>query len=46
MVMAVYLVGVVALFAMFYPVLSGYPVSVDYVNNFLKWSSQWIFIKG
>ena len=44
--MAVYTVAVIALFAMFYPVLSGYPVSMDYVRNYLKWFSQWVFVKG
>ncbi len=36
----------VVLFLMFYPVLSGYPVSVDYVKNFLKWSSEWVLVAG
>lgn len=44
--MAVYVVAVIALFAMFYPVLSGYPVSMDYVRNCLKWFSQWYFVSG
>jgi len=29
------------LFMMFYPVLSGMPVKVWYINNFLKWFSSW-----
>ncbi|MBS7298393.1 MAG: glycosyltransferase family 39 protein [Eubacteriales bacterium] len=45
-VMVVYLVGAISLFAMFYPVLSGYPVSMDYVKTFLKWFSTWVFVKG
>ncbi len=35
---------VIALFVMFYPVLSGQPCSVDYVNTFLKWFDSWILI--
>ncbi|MDR1736413.1 MAG: glycosyltransferase family 39 protein [Oscillospiraceae bacterium] len=31
----------VALFAMFYPVLAGYPVSYTYVSDFLKWIPGW-----
>lgn len=34
----------IVLFAMFYPVLSGYPVSVDYVKTFLKWFDSWVLI--
>jgi len=34
----------VVLFIMFYPVLSGYPVSVDYVKNYLKWFDSWVLI--
>ena len=45
-IMAGYALAAVILFAMFYPVLSGYPVSVDYVKNFLKWSSQWVLVSG
>ncbi|MBQ8637276.1 MAG: glycosyltransferase family 39 protein [Clostridia bacterium] len=44
--MALYLVGTVVLFVMFYPVLSGYPVSMDYVKTFLKWSNEWVLISG
>lgn len=44
--LAVYALCAAALFAMFYPVLSGQPVSVWYVKHFLKWSSQWIFVSG
>jgi hypothetical protein len=35
---------VILLFAMFYPVLSGMPVSVQYVKTFLKWFSSWVLI--
>ncbi len=34
----------VILFAMFYPVLSGHPVNVDYVKDYLKWFSSWVLI--
>ncbi|MEE0943833.1 MAG: glycosyltransferase family 39 protein [Clostridia bacterium] len=44
--MAVYLICSVMLFAMFYPVLSGYPVNINYVKTFLKWSEEWVFISG
>ena len=35
---------VIVLFVMFYPVLSGAPVSVDYVKHFLKWFDSWVLI--
>lgn len=35
---------VILLFAMFYPVLSGMPVSTDYVQTFLKWLPDWVLI--
>ncbi|MCC8170156.1 MAG: phospholipid carrier-dependent glycosyltransferase, partial [Oscillospiraceae bacterium] len=35
---------VIVLFAMFYPVLSGQPVSTDYVVTFLKWFNSWVLI--
>lgn len=34
----------IVLFIMFYPVLSGHAVSVDYVTHFLKWFSSWVLI--
>lgn len=34
----------IVMFAMFYPVLSGHAVSVDYVTHFLKWFSTWVLI--
>ena len=39
-----YTVLVIVLFIMFYPVLSGVPVSVDYVKHFLKWFDSWVLI--
>lgn len=41
---AVYVVIAIVLFAMFYPVLSGQPVNVDYVKNWLKWFDSWVLI--
>ncbi|MCD8180566.1 MAG: glycosyltransferase family 39 protein [Firmicutes bacterium] len=35
---------VIVMFIMFYPVLSGQPVSVDYVKTFLKWFDSWVLI--
>ncbi|MGO4374451.1 phospholipid carrier-dependent glycosyltransferase, partial [Paenibacillus sp. MCAF20] len=33
----------VALFIMFYPVLSGMTVSSDYIRHWLRWFSSWVF---
>ena len=41
---ALYTLGVIVLFAMFYPVLSGVPVSADYVDKFLKWQDGWVLV--
>jgi dolichyl-phosphate-mannose-protein mannosyltransferase len=38
-----YLVIVVVLFIMFYPIMSGMVVSKDYVSRFLRWRSTWYF---
>ena len=35
---------VFALFVLFYPVISGMPVSVDFVAERLRWLSGWIFV--
>ena len=35
---------VLALFALFYPVLSGAPVSIDFVSRFLRWFPAWILV--
>ncbi len=40
----VYVGIAILLFIMFYPVLSGQPCSVDYVNTFLKWFNSWHLI--
>ena len=34
----------VILFAVFYPVLSGMPCSVDYAKNCLEWFNSWILL--
>ena len=34
---------VVALFALFYPVLSGLPVSSDFIQTYLQWLPRWHF---
>lgn len=39
-----YCAAAFGLFLMFYPVLSGQPVSADYVNDGLKWMSDWALI--
>ncbi|MBR3470648.1 MAG: phospholipid carrier-dependent glycosyltransferase [Lachnospiraceae bacterium] len=33
-----------ALFIMFYPVLSGQPVDVNYVTKYLKWFKTWVLV--
>lgn len=38
----VYVAVAIGLFALFYPVLSGYPITVDFANKFLKWFSTWV----
>ncbi len=40
----VYAVCTVLLFAAFYPVLSGMPVSVSYVSTFLRWFDSWVLL--
>lgn len=35
---------VLGLFILFYPVLSGTPVSVDFVDTFLRWFPTWLFV--
>ena len=34
-------VGAVAVFALFYPVISGAPVSSSFIHNYLKWFPSW-----
>ncbi len=35
--------GAVAMFALFYPVISGAPVSTTYIHSYLKWFPSWFF---
>ena len=34
----------IGLFVLFYPVLSGQPVSMDYVQNGLRWLAGWVLV--
>lgn len=40
----IYVIMAVALFAMFYPVISGMPVSDGYVSHFLRWFDSWVLL--
>ncbi len=40
----VYTVAAIVLFAMFYPVLSGYPITISYAN-ILKWFDSWVLVQ-
>ncbi len=44
--LVIYLLSAIALFILFYPVLSGYPISTDYVTNILRWMSGWVLVSG
>ena len=35
----------VALFVMFYPVISGVAVSPEYVKHYLKWFDSWVLLR-
>ena len=39
-----YAVAAFALFVLFYPVLSGQPVTTEYVDKFLRWCDGWVLI--
>ena len=39
-----YTAAAVALFLLFYPVLSGQPVELEFVNDGLKWLSGWVLV--
>ncbi len=43
--MFVYAGAAVALFIMFYPVLSGAPTTVSYAENWLKWFENWVLLQ-
>ena len=40
----VYTAAAIVLFAMFYPVLSGYPITISYAN-ILKWFDSWVLVQ-
>lgn len=40
----VYAVIAVALFALFYPVLSGQPISLEFAEKWLKWFDSWVLV--
>lgn len=42
--LVVFLIITIGLFVMFYPVISGMPVSGDYVTRFLRWQDSWVLI--
>ena len=44
----IYLYGalVIIAFVMFYPVLSGQPISTQWVKNGLRWLNSWVLIGG
>ena len=35
---------VIALFVLFYPVLSGQPIDADFVDKFLRWLDSWVLV--
>ena len=43
--MFVYAGAAVVLFIMFYPVLSGTPTTISYVENWLKWFDSWVLLQ-
>lgn len=42
----IYVALAIVLFIMFYPVLSGLPVNIHYVERFLKWFDSWVLIQN
>ena len=42
--LGIYLATTIGLFVMFYPVISGMPVSGEYVTKFLRWQDNWVLI--
>ncbi len=43
--MFVYLGAAIVLFIMFYPVLSGAPITISYAENWLKWFDNWVLLQ-
>lgn len=44
MITAGYVAVSLILFALFYPVLSGYPVGMDFAKTWLKWFKSWVLV--
>lgn len=44
--LGLYALAAIAMFAMFYPVLSGHTVSISYVDTFLRWMKSWVLVYG
>ena len=44
MILSLYGMATFLLFVLFYPVLSGQPVEVEYVDKYLRWFDSWILI--
>ena len=44
--MLCYAVCAVLLFALFYPVLTGINVNPTFVDDFLRWSNEWVLVRG
>lgn len=42
----VYVAAAIGLFVLFYPVLSGQPVSAEFVNTYLRWFDSWQLISA
>ena len=40
----VYCVAVIVMFVMFYPVITGTPVSGEFVSTYLRWMDSWVLI--
>lgn len=41
-----YVAAAVVLFAVFYPVLSGYPIDANYGLKILRWFESWVLVSG
>ena len=41
-----YAVAAVALFVLFYPVLSGYPMDYNFGVKYLRWFESWVLVSG
>ena len=43
-ILAIYLTGIIELFLLFYPVLSGQPIDGLFVKEHLRWFKDWILV--